>query len=157
MMRSMSSTIIAAPFEEPDSASVRTGSTWVEAARYFVASLAALALDAALLWVGATALALPVWLAGAAGYAAGLVLVYALSVRWVFPQRAVADRRREFVVFAVLGLLGLFVNSATLVAATSCGLPLLAAKALAAAVGFCANFASRKALLFTARAPGAAA
>ena len=130
----------------------RVASRISEAVRYFIASAAALALDATLLWFGVTRLGLPAWFAGAFAYAAGLVLVYGLSVRWVFARRAVSDARSEFVVFAALGLFGLVVNSATLYVATSVGLALPLAKGLSAAIGFVANFISRKTILFSARA-----
>ena len=124
-----------------------------EAVRYFLASLAALTLDASLLWLGVTRLGQPAWLAGAIAYAAGLVLIYALSVRWVFAARAVSDTRSEFMIFAALGLVGIALNSVTLYVATAAGLALPLAKAISAAIGFVANFISRKAILFSTRAP----
>jgi putative flippase GtrA len=120
-----------------------------EALRYLVASVAALALDVAVLWIGAEALALPVWFAGGCAYVAGMVLVYLLSTHWVFAARAIGDRRREFMIFAVLGVLGLLMNSLTLTIATQLGLGLAIAKALSAGVGFIVNFVSRKVLLFS--------
>ena len=124
----------------------------LEASRYFLASLAALTLDATLLWFGVTTLALPAWVAGALAYFAGLMLIYGLSVRWVFARRAVTDARSEFMIFAALGLIGMALNSGTLYVATSAGLALPLAKGVSAAIGFLANFVSRKAILFTQRA-----
>ena len=124
-----------------------------EAARYLAASVAALTLDATLLWAGVNLGGMPAWLAGAFAYAAGLVLIYALSVRWVFRARAVRDRRGEFVLFAVLGLVGLVLNSLTLFACTAAGIALPLAKLLSAGIGFVANFVSRKVLLFSAGKP----
>lgn len=124
-----------------------------EAVRYFAASLAALILDAGLLFVGVRALGLPPWIAGALAYSAGLVLIYLLAIHWVFADRVVRDARSEFVLFAVLGVLGLVLNSATLHAATSLGLALPLAKMVSAAIGFVANFVSRKLLLFSTRNP----
>ena len=123
-----------------------------EALRYLAASVAALALDAGLLWVCTAQLAWPVWLAGAVAYGGGLVLIYLLSVRWVFTDRADRKVRRagaEFTVFALLGLVGLVLNSATLTVATAVGLSLPVAKAISAGIGFVANFVSRKMVLFS--------
>ena len=120
-----------------------------EALRYLIASIVALALDIGLLWLGTREFAMASWLAGAFAYAAGLVLVYVLSVRWVFAHRAVRDARSEFLVFAALGLGGLLLNSATLFFATGFGLALPFAKGLSAAIGFVTNFVSRKLLLFS--------
>lgn len=129
---------------------------FAEAARYLAASVAALALDASLLFVLASCGLAP-WLAGALAYLAGLVLIYKLSTRWVFVHREVADHRREFLVFAALGGVGLVLNSLTLYVATAAGLALPIAKAIAAGIGFAANFVSRKLVLFTVhhRARGA--
>ena len=121
-----------------------------EALRYFAASLAALMLDASLLWIGVRAFALPAWIAGAFAYGAGLVLIYGLSIHWVFDQRTMRDGRGEFMLFAVLGLIGLVLNSATLFVATGLGLALPIAKIVSAGIGFVANFVSRKLLLFSA-------
>jgi putative flippase GtrA len=120
-----------------------------EAFRYFAASLVALGIDAAVLAVGVGALGLAPWFAGAFGYAAGLVVVYFLSTHWVFRERAVTNARGEFIAFALLGLVGLLLNSVTLYVATSFGLSLPVAKALSAGVGFSANFITRKVLLFS--------
>ena len=138
--------VASASAMEPAAASPRG-----EALRYLVASIAALSLDAGLLWCGVRWLALPAWAAGAIGYGAGLLLVYVLSIRWVFARRAVRDARGEFVVFAALGLVGLLLNSLTLQVATGLGLALPFAKAVSAGIGFAANFATRKVLLFSAR------
>ena len=120
-----------------------------EALRYLMASVAALALDALLLWVGVKDFAMAPWLAGAFAYGAGLVLVYFLSIHWVFKERSVRDPRGEFALFAALGLVGLVLNSATLSVATALGLALPLAKGLSAGIGFTTNFISRKVLLFS--------
>ena len=133
---------------DPDTPAV-TSSPAAEAARYFVASLAALTLDATLLWTGVNGLGMAAWLAGAFAYAAGLVLIYFLSIHWVFGQRTVRDARGEFALFAILGVLGLVLNSLTLYVATGLGLALPIAKGLSAGIGFVANFVSRKLILFS--------
>ncbi len=122
-----------------------------EAIRYLVASVAALGLDAATLSAGVSWLELPVWFAGAVAYFVGLVLIYLLSIHWVFARRAVARASSEFVIFAALGVFGLFLNSVTLYVGTVLGLHLVVAKALSAGIGFAANFATRKVLLFSTK------
>jgi putative flippase GtrA len=145
-------TMIATELEQDTSIALPVApSVAGEAIRYLLASMAALALDAGLLWVGVSAFALPAWLAGAFSYGAGLVFIYLLSIRWVFAQRAVGDRKSEFLAFAVLGIVGLLLNSLTLYVATGFGLALPFAKALSAGIGFVANFVSRKVLLFSTR------
>ena len=128
-----------------------TGSWHVtgEALRYLVSSFFALAVDASLLSIGVRGLSIAPWLAGGVAYGTGLVLIYFLSVRWVFAERAVPDRRGEFILFAVLGIIGLVLNSLTLFVTTDLGMALPTSKAISAALGFVANFVSRKLLLFS--------
>lgn len=127
------------------------GSVLGEAFRYGIASAAALALDFSLLWFCVHVLTLSLWLAGAIGYLTGLALIYVLSVRWVFRYRRVRDRRREFMIFALLGCVGLVMNSVTLIVATGLGATLAVAKFASAAIGFSSNFAIRKLVLFSTK------
>ena len=122
-----------------------------EALRYLVASICALALDAGLLWAGTAYLPMAAWVVGAFSYFGGLVLIYLLSIHWVFTRRTLRDERGEFMAFAALGLVGLVLNSTTLWIATGVGIALPIAKALSAGIGFVANFVSRKVLLFSGR------
>lgn len=133
-------------------ATVSSGARWsllVEGLRYLAASVAALAIDATILWICVSWLAWPLWVSGAIAYSSGLILIYLLSVRWVFAARSMRNASTELLSFALLGLLGLFLNSATLTIATSLGVTLLLAKALSAGIGFIANFVSRKLILFS--------
>jgi putative flippase GtrA len=121
-----------------------------EGARYFGASAAALAVDFGS-FMGLHRLAgLDYRIAAPIGFSLGLLLIYLLSVRWVFSQRRLKDARAEFALFASLGLAGLLLNQAIITA----GMELLAladwmAKIASASVVFSFNFASRKFLLFT--------
>ncbi len=124
--------------------------TW----KYFLVSLAALALDYGLL-VALTALGRVHYLISAAvGFTAGLALNYALSVAFVFHERRLADRRWEFVGFALVGLAGLVLNEGLMkLFVESAGLGYALAKIPATGVGFVFNFGLRRALLFTRTAP----
>lgn len=124
--------------------------TW----RYFLVSLAALALDYGLL-VGLTSLGKVNYLISAAvGFSAGLALNYALSIAFVFRQRAIADRRWEFAGFAAVGLAGLVLNEGLMkLFVETAGMGYALAKIPATGVGFVFNFGVRRALLFTRHAP----
>jgi putative flippase GtrA len=83
-----------------------------ESIRYFVVSAVALGCDlvvyAVLLAVGAMATA-----AGATGYVAGMLVHYALSARWVFPDADGSRRTAPTLAkFAASGLLGLATTAA---------------------------------------------
>jgi putative flippase GtrA len=83
----------------------------------------------------------------------GLVTNYCLSVCWVFGKRAVQSRQIEFLVFALLGVLGLGINEVVMLALTSgVGLHYLLSKLVSTAVTLAWNFLSRKVLLFSTAA-----
>jgi putative flippase GtrA len=121
-----------------------------EGSRYLAASALALAIDftvyVALIRLGDVAylVAAPI------GFALGLAAVYALSVRWVFRHRRLADARVEFLVFASIGLAGIALNQAAIYAGVErFSLSYELAKMASATVVFCFNFGLRKLLLFT--------
>lgn len=130
--------------------SISLRSLATEGTRYLLASAVAFATDFAA-YVGLIRLA--GWhylLAAPAGFALGLLVVYVLSVRWVFHVRRVQNARVEFALFAAIGLLGMAINEAVIYAAVEhARLSFELAKVASAAVVFSINFALRKALLFT--------
>lgn len=84
------------------------------------------------------------------GFAAGLAAIYGLSVRWVFRERRIADRKLEFVLFAVIGFAGMALNQLVVFSGVDwAGLSFEAAKVVSAALVFCFNFGARKILLFS--------
>jgi putative flippase GtrA len=86
----------------------------------------------------------------AAGSVVGLVVNYSLSVLWVFNERTVGNRSAEFLVFTVLGVIGLGVNELVLFLLTGlAGVHYVASKVVATGLTFAWNFVSRKVLLFT--------
>jgi putative flippase GtrA len=124
--------------------------TW----KYFLVSLAALALDYGLL-VGLTAIGHLHYLVSAAiGFCTGLALNYELSTAFVFRERRLADRRMEFAGFLLIGLGGLVLNEALMkLFVEQAGIGYALAKVPATGVGFGFNFGVRRLLLFTKAAP----
>ncbi len=125
-----------------------------EFARYFTASAAGLAVDFSL-YVGLTQ-----WLgwhymaSAAAGFCAGLLTVYTLSVLWVFSQRRLSRGWLEFALFALIGLAGLALTELVLYACTGlAGIDYRISKIVAAGLVFLFNFGCRKLLLFTRARP----
>ena len=133
-------------------ASARLVRLFNEGWKYFLVSLAALALDYGLL-VGLTSLGRLHYLVSAAiGFCAGLALNYALSVAFVFKEHRLTDRRVEFLGFLLIGLAGLGLNEALMkLFVETAGLGYAIAKIPATGVGFVFNFGARRLLLFTGR------
>ncbi len=121
--------------------------------RYVVASAIALLVDAGLLWLLTDIAQISYLLSGAVSFTAGLTIVYLLSVYWVFEARTVRSRGAEFLIFAVIGLVGLGLNEVILYILTSMfGVFYLFSKAASVVVVFSWNFAARKWILFRSRA-----
>jgi putative flippase GtrA len=87
----------------------------------------------------------------AVAFGVGTAGNYALSIRWVFEERAVKNHLLEFVLFLLIGLAGLGINQLLLWKLTD-GLHVhyLQSKLVATAVVLVWNFSARKLLLFTA-------
>ena len=120
---------------------------------YGAASVAALAVDMALLWalvhVGIQYIA-----AAAVSFTAGGVVAYWLSITLAFRQHRMRDRRLEFLAFVAIGLAGLTINIAVIYAAVQfLGLHYMLAKSAAAGFTFAFNFIVRRQLLFVAPVP----
>jgi putative flippase GtrA len=122
----------------------------LEFVRYALCSLLALGVDMGLLLLLHHVVGLHYLLAAAIGFMAGLFVAYALSVRFAFSQRRVADARAEFILFASVGLLGLALTQILLHAfVDGTGMAVAAAKIVTAGFVFLFNFGARKVLLFT--------
>jgi len=119
-----------------------------ELVRYFAVSLVALLVDTGSLLLLAQ-FTHYLW-AATLGFLLGAATSYLLSVRWVFRHRRLAAfPKTEFAAFAAVGAAGLGLNNlAIYVAVEHAGLPLLAAKAVAAMLTFSFNFGLRKWGLF---------
>jgi putative flippase GtrA len=117
--------------------------------RYTLVSVAALGLDFTVYLALLDAVGFPTF-AGVAGYTAGLLLHYNLSVRYVFDAAATQkSMRRTFAEFAASGLVGLGVTASVIWVTTSyLGVPAIAAKGLAVVVSFLAVFMMRHAIVF---------
>jgi len=129
----------------------------IEFLRYFIASALAFSADLGLYRI---ALGLGTGYAWAAclGFGLGLATAYAISVRWAFRERGLADARVEFAVFALVGLAGLLLTEALLwLQIDGLGVRPVVAKVAAAGAVFLFNFGLRKVLLFTRRVPAAGA
>jgi putative flippase GtrA len=121
--------------------------------RYFAVSLLALAVDVATLSACLRLLGLGLAWSASAGFVAGAVIAYLLSIRWVFRNRAFADAPAlEFLAFVAIGIAGLGLTQLVLwLGVTRSGLLPELVKLAAAGATFAFNFLARKSLLFAAR------
>lgn len=142
--------LVSAPESQTAPAISTIGSEGVhEFIRYGFASATALSVDAGLIWFMTDFAGIPYLLSGGISFVVGLLVVYFLSVYWVFAKRAVQSRAAEFLIFTIIGLIGLGFNEAILYLGTSIfGFYYLISKIASVIVVFTWNFAARKWLLF---------
>jgi putative flippase GtrA len=79
----------------------------------------------------------------------GLSINYALSIKWVFNRRTIVDKRVEFLLFVVIGLVGLGLNELLIWIFTEMArFHYLASKILSTVFVYLWNFFARKYSLF---------
>jgi putative flippase GtrA len=120
--------------------------------RYTLVSGFALVFDFAVYFLVAAGGTRPA-IAGAVGYACGLVFHYLLSVRYVFDVEAAhKGQSRLFAEFVLSGLAGMAITALVIAVAVDVGhMPLLAAKVLAVGASFLVVFALRRGVVFARR------
>lgn len=124
---------------------------------YAAVSALALAVDVTVLYIAAVRIDIPDFLAAGIAYAAGLVVHYLLSVRYVFAYRRLAAKRRaEAMVYAVTGGVGIALSAAIVHLGGLMGQTLVVSKLAAIGVSFLAVFLMRKLTLFSAPVTGSA-
>lgn len=117
--------------------------------RYVVVGGVATVFDFGTLVLLVSGLAVHYLLGNACAFVIGITVNYVLSTRWVFRTRNVANRPVEFLVFAIVGVVGLGVSQIVMfVGVEWMGSPYQFAKVLAVGIQFFWNFGARKLLLF---------
>ena len=142
--------IVTAPEAEMAASLATMGSRGTrEFIRYFSASALALGVDVGGLYVLTSMAGVPYLLSGAISYTAGLLLVYLLSIMWVFDRRTMHHPLVEFSLFAGICLVGLVLNEIVLWLLTGFfGVYYLLSKAASVILVFSWNFFVRKYVLF---------
>jgi putative flippase GtrA len=122
----------------------------VQFVRYLIVGTVAFVADFGVLLVLTESCHLHYQRSAAFAFLIGMAVNYALSVTWVFKVRVVKGRHVEFLLFALIGLVGLGINQLLLWTLTD-GLDLfyLHAKLITTGAVLGWNFAARKLLLFT--------
>ena len=120
--------------------------------RYVMSGGFAFVVDFATLYALTEFAGLHYLLSATIGFLAGLVVNYLLCIWWIFEHRSQSDQRKEFTVFALIGVAGLALNNGLLFALTDlAGINYLLSKVAAAAFILFFNFLLRRHILFTQR------
>lgn len=130
-----------------------TDNTWIQGFRYLFVASAALMADFLVLITLTELLDVDnIIVSSAAGFSLGLIINYLLSIRWVFTSGSGRNKRSEFLMFCVIGLIGLAMTAALMWVMTSVfSMYYIFAKAIVTCIVFFWNFLARKFLLFNVK------
>jgi len=122
---------------------------FLQMVRYSFAGGVAFILDFSLLvvlteWAGINYL-----VSAVIGFTVGIITVFIISTYWVFPVRTYASRKKEFFIFAIIGIIGLGFNELFIWFFTEVtNYYYLVSKLIATAMVYLWNFLARKYFLY---------
>ncbi len=127
----------------------KTTNSFIQFFRYVFVGGFAFLVDAAVLWLCEKFM--HYMLAAAIAFIVGLAVNYALSTWFVFSEsEQVTNKVKEFIVYAVIGVIGLALTEAIMYLLTDiCNFYFLLSKIFAAAVVLIWNFVARKKILYS--------
>ena len=118
--------------------------------RYGFVGGMAFAVDYGTLFVLTHFAGVPYLWSAAVAFVLGLVTNYLISITWVFQHSGKMRLWQEFLFFAIIGIVGLFLNELIMYAGTDIlGLHYMVSKLISTGIVFFWNFFARKFLLFT--------
>ncbi|MBO8438573.1 MAG: GtrA family protein [Bacteroidetes bacterium] len=127
----------------------KTNSLSMQFIRYiFVGGIAFIA-DYATLWCFTEYLHFHYLISASIAFIAGLAVNYILSTIWVFSKPVFSNKIVEFVLFGLIGVIGLVLNGIIMYLLTDkCGVHYMASKLVSTVTVFIWNFAARRFLLY---------
>ena len=127
-----------------------SGKTLSQFIRYFIVGGIAFIADFGALFLLKEWGGLNYLLSATLAFIMGIIINYQLSIHWVFDQRAISNHYIEFLIFTVIGVIGVFLNLGIIFCLTEqFDVFYLHSKLMATAIIFLFNFGARKIYLFT--------
>ena len=122
----------------------------IQLLRYGFVGGCAYAVDFGSLYVFTEYLGIHYLISAALAFILGLITNYLLSIAWVFHTRSVTDQKKEFAIFALIGIVGLGFNELFIWVFTEWGqMHYLVSKLISTVFVFFWNFFARKKALFS--------
>lgn len=121
----------------------------VQLLRYAVVGGVAFVVDYGSLWLLTEVVGLHHLVSAAISFILGLICNYVISTAWVFGESKVSNRWVEFVIFSIIGVIGLGLNELIIYLCTDvCGLHYMLSKIISTVIIFFWNFFARRFILF---------
>ena len=128
----------------------KSDKTSVQLFKYFFVGGIAYTVDFGSLFILTDLVKVHYLISAAIAFTLGLITNYSLSIVWVFSKRTVADKRLEFIIFSIIGLVGLGLNEVIIWFFTEwIHFHYLISKIFSTVVVFFWNFFARKKILFS--------
>lgn len=126
-----------------------TDNTWVQLFRYGFVGGTAFVVDFVALYLFTEVCHIYYLVSASLSFVLGLVVNYLLSTVWIFRDGKMKNRWMEFIVFALIGVVGLGLNALVMWFFTDLlSVYYMASKAISTAIVFLWNFFARKLILF---------
>lgn len=117
--------------------------------RYVIVGGLAFIVDYSLLYLLTEYVGIHYLFSATISFIAGLIINYLLSIHWVFRQSKLKNRMWEFIIFAIIGLVGLGINNLFLYLLTQyLHLHYLISKLITTTIVMLWNFLGRRIILF---------
>lgn len=120
-----------------------------EFVKYLIGGGSAYTVDFLLLIFLTEFLGVPVLISAAVSFIIGLIIIYLLSIKWIFENRIQNNSYQEFFIFSFIGIIGLLINEILIWTSISTEyVHYTVAKIMSAGLVFIWNFSARKFILF---------
>ncbi len=130
----------------------KSNSTFIQFFRYGIVGGLAFLFDFGILIALTELLKIHYLTSAAISFIIGLCVNYFLSITWVFSKRALENAKHEFLIFSIIGVLGLGINQLGLYILTDfLAFHYTLSKIFTAILVFMWNFITRKLILFQTR------
>ncbi len=121
----------------------------IQTFRYAIAGGTAFAVDFSALFILTEYAGINYLISAAIAFIMGLIVNYIMSITWVFTKRIFASKRNEFMIFTLIGLVGLVLNELFMWYFTEeMYFHYLVSKLIAVVLVFWWNFLGKKFILF---------
>lgn len=126
-----------------------TNNWFAQLFRYVIVGGIAFFVDYGLLFALTEFLHFHYLLSATISFIAGLIVNYAISTRWIFRHSKLDNRLMEFIIYSLIGVIGLLVNNVMLYLLTDYfHIHYMLSKLITAAIVMGWNFVGRKIILF---------
>ena len=121
----------------------------IQMMRYSISGAIAFSIDIALLFIMTEYAGINYLIAAIIAFTLGMIIVYLLSISWVFPNRSFKNRHKEIWIFLIIGFIGLGLNEVIIWSFTEfVNFHYMISKMISTVIVYFWNFFNRKYILF---------